>query len=262
VKERRRESEGAPAEREKGIVHFGYSKVPEDQKNKLVKEHFDSIASRYDFMNTILSFGLHYLWKRATVRMLDPLPGDVILDVCGGTADLALLAARRVGTAGRIVVYDINLAMMEAGKQKMASSPPVQNISFIQGDAEAISCADNAFDGVTVGFGIRNLTHMEKGFSEMFRVLKPGGTFVCLEFSRPTDRLFRALYDFYSFAIMPMAGKMLAGSSKAYTYLPESIRVFPLPDRLADILRNIGFTDVEYRRLTNGIAVIHKGRKP
>jgi demethylmenaquinone methyltransferase / 2-methoxy-6-polyprenyl-1,4-benzoquinol methylase len=249
-------------EPEAGTVPFGYRKVAEDEKNRLVKEHFDSIARKYDGMNTLLSFGLHHLWKRKTVKILRSGEGDVILDMCGGTADLALLAARSVGRRGRVVVYDINLAMMEAGRTKVTGSPVGERIRFVQGDGEHISFPDNTFDSVMVGFGVRNMTHMEKGLSEMFRVLKPGGTMVCLEFSKPPGWFFGLLYDLYSFTIMPLAGRLLAGTDKAYTYLPESIRVFPLPDRLADILRDIGFSHVNYKRLTRGIAVIHKGRKP
>jgi demethylmenaquinone methyltransferase/2-methoxy-6-polyprenyl-1,4-benzoquinol methylase len=246
---------------EAGTVPFGYRKVAVDEKNRLVRDHFDSIARKYDWMNTLLSFGLHHLWKRKTVKTLRAGEGDVILDMCGGTADLALLAARSVKRRGQVVVYDINLAMMEAGREKVKNSPVRERVRFVQGDGEHISCPDNTFDGIMVGFGIRNMTHMERGLSEMFRVLKPGGTLVCLEFSKPPGRFFGLLYDLYSFTIMPLAGRLLAGTDKAYTYLPESIRVFPLPDRLADILRDIGFSHVSYKRLTRGIAVIHRGRK-
>lgn len=240
---------------------FGYQKVSAAEKDRLVRDHFTSIARKYDFMNTLLSFGLHYWWKRVTVRRMPLGPGVKVLDVCGGTADLALLALKRAPDNGRIIVYDINHAMLQAGKEKVDRSGFTERVVRVQGDAETISFPDNSFDGVMVGFGIRNFTHMEKGLAEMHRVLKPGGTFVCLEFSRPTNRLFGALYDFYSFVIMPLAGSMLAGSRKAYTYLPESIRLFPSADGLASILEGLGFRNVTYQRLTNGIAVIHRAVK-
>jgi demethylmenaquinone methyltransferase/2-methoxy-6-polyprenyl-1,4-benzoquinol methylase len=240
---------------------FGYQKVSATEKDRLVRDHFTSIARRYDFMNTLLSFGLHYWWKRVTVKRMPLGKGAMILDVCGGTADLALLALKRSPGAGGIVVYDINYAMLQAGKEKVERRRFGDRIERVQGDAEIMSFADNTFDGVMVGFGIRNFTHMEKGLAEMHRVLKPGGTFVCLEFSRPTSRLFGALYDFYSFVVMPLAGSIFAGTRKAYTYLPESIRLFPSADRLASILAGLGFHDVTYERLNNGIAVIHRAVK-
>ncbi len=240
---------------------FGYQQVPAQEKVKLVQRHFDSIAVKYDFMNSLLSFGLHYLWKRAAVKMLDLKPADRVIDVCGGTADLAILAARCVGPEGRVIVYDFNRAMMEAGKNKVRSALLDARIKYIQGDAEQISFPDGQFDAAMVGFGIRNLTHREKGFAEMYRVLKPGGKMMCLEFSRPTATVFRWLYDMYSFYIMPFAGKLFTGSRTAYTYLPESIRVFPSPEQLSTLLEKIGFTQVTYCKLTNGIAVVHLGVK-
>jgi demethylmenaquinone methyltransferase/2-methoxy-6-polyprenyl-1,4-benzoquinol methylase len=236
---------------------FGFKQVPVKEKAGMVQHHFSSIAGKYDFMNTLLSFGLHYLWKRTAIKMMNLKPGKRVLDVCGGTADLAILAARYIGPEGGVVVYDFNRAMMEAGKEKVHHVLLDARIRYIQGDAEQISCPDGQFDAAMVGFGIRNLTHMEKGFTEMYRVLKPGGTLMCLEFSRPANPAFRFLYDMYSFYIMPYIGLIFTGSRTAYTYLPESIRLFPMPDELAAILRNIGFSTVTWRRLTNGIAVVH-----
>jgi demethylmenaquinone methyltransferase/2-methoxy-6-polyprenyl-1,4-benzoquinol methylase len=243
-------------------AYFGYRRVTEAEKEKLVYRHFDTVARKYDVVNTLLSFGLHHLWKRTAVRLMGLRPGDRVLDVCGGTADLAIRAARAVGPAGRVVVYDINWAMMAAGWPKVANSSLALRISYIQGNAERLSCPDASFDAAMVGFGIRNLTHPEVGFQEMFRVLKPGGKMMCLEFSRPTTRWFSRLYDFYSFYVMPAVGKIMVGSWDAYTYLPESIRMFSQPEELSAVLREIGFTQVKFRRLTNGIAVIHLGVKP
>ena len=246
---------------EEASVSFGFRKVSEAEKRKLVDKHFDSIATKYDWMNTVLSFGLHYLWKRIAVRMSGIKAGDIVLDVCGGTADLALLAAHLVGSTGHVVVYDINRAMMQRGRTKVADSGLAGRILFVQGDAERISFPDGSCDAVMVGFGIRNFVHLQQGLREMHRVLKKGGSFTCLEFSRPDPPWFRALYNFYSFVIMPLAGSILAGSRKAYTYLPESIRLFPLPDELSAMLQDIGFSAVTCKRLTSGIAVVHRAEK-
>lgn len=240
---------------------FGYNTVAEDEKTQHVLHHFNSVARWYDFMNTLLSFGIHYLWKKTAVNMMHLKSGDLVIDVCGGTADLAVLAARKIGPEGRVVVYDINKAMMDYGRKKRSVSNFGKKISFLLGNAENITFSDNTFDAAMVGFGIRNVTRMERGFEEMHRILKPGGTLMCLEFSKPVSPVFRWLYDFYSFSIMPYLGQLIAGSKKAYTHLPESIRTFPLPDKLSEILRNIGFCNVTYRRLTNGIAVVHLGVK-
>jgi demethylmenaquinone methyltransferase/2-methoxy-6-polyprenyl-1,4-benzoquinol methylase len=244
-----------------GMAHFGYQKVPEDEKVKWVMRHFNTVARKYDLMNTLLSFGIHHLWKRVAVRMLKLKVGDWVIDVCGGTGDLSVLAARAVGSSGQVVLYDINRKMMETGRPRVDKSPLKETITYVQGNAERISFSDQRFDVALIGFGIRNLTHMEEGFKEIHRVLKPGGKLMCLEFSRPTAPFFRWLYDMYSFHIMPYLGWLIVGSKRAYTYLPESIRLFPLPEELSAILENTGFSQVTYRRLTNGIAVIHLGQR-
>jgi len=244
-------------ERPGGSAFFGYERVVKTDKNRRVRLHFESIARQYDFMNTLLSFGIHHAWKRAAVRMLGLQPGQSVLDVCGGTGDLALMAAAKVGASGSVVIYDINRAMLEAGKEKILGAAMNARISMVQGNAEEISFPQDHFDAAIVSFGIRNVTDMKAGFREMHRVLKPGGKLMCLEFSKPTNPLFRWLYDVYSFYIMPFLGELIGGSRKAYTHLPETIRMFPLPDELSTILKRIGFFDITYRCLTNGIAVAH-----
>jgi demethylmenaquinone methyltransferase/2-methoxy-6-polyprenyl-1,4-benzoquinol methylase len=184
-----------------------------------------------------------------------------VLDVCGGTGDLAILASRRIGECGEVILYDINRDMILAGKTQDNYVAVRKQIRYIQGDIEAMSFPDNSIDAVMVGFGIRNVTHMEKGFTELHRVLKPGGRLMCLEFSKPVCPIFRWIYDVYSFFIMPWLGQLIAGSRSAYIHLPETIRLFPLPDELAEMLETIGFTDISFTRLTNGIAVIHTGVK-
>jgi demethylmenaquinone methyltransferase/2-methoxy-6-polyprenyl-1,4-benzoquinol methylase len=208
-----------------------------------------------------LSFGLQHVWKRTAVALLGLQPGERVVDVCGGTADLALLAARPVLPAGRLVVYDFNRAMMALGQAKVIQAGLTQGIVFVQGDAENLSLPDRSFDAAMVGFGIRNLSDMEQGLREMHRVLKPGGRLMILEFSQPTNPWFRALYDFYSFTVMPLVGKIMVNSWEAYTYLPESIRLFPTPEELSETLRGLGFSKVMYRPLSNGIAVVHVAKK-
>jgi demethylmenaquinone methyltransferase/2-methoxy-6-polyprenyl-1,4-benzoquinol methylase len=243
------------------IASYGFELMPADAKAQRVRHHFESVARYYDLMNTLLSFGIHYLWKRTAVATLALQPGDHVLDVCGGTGDLAILAARAVGPAGRVAIYDINRPMILAGIPKFTHTALAPRITAIQGDAEHLAITANRFDAVMVGFGIRNVTDMPRGFREMYRILKPGGKMMCLEFSKPRATLFRRLYDLYSFYVMPWLGEILVGNRAAYTHLPETIRMFPLPDELARILTDIGFRDVAYRRLTNGIAVIHVGVK-
>ncbi|WP_373499289.1 bifunctional demethylmenaquinone methyltransferase/2-methoxy-6-polyprenyl-1,4-benzoquinol methylase UbiE [Desulfococcus sp.] len=242
-------------------THIGYRRIARNEKSRWVRHQFDTVASRYDLMNTLLSAGIHYLWKQRAVRLLDLRPGNAVLDVCGGTGDLAVSALKRVMPGGSVVLYDINREMMRAGRRKRTHAALRRRIRFLQGDAEQMALAENTFDAAVVGFGMRNLTDMAAGFREMHRVLRPGGRMVCLEFSRPVAPFFRWLYDRYSFHVMPWLGERLTGSRQAYTYLPESIRLFPPPAELARLLSTIGFTRVEHWRLTNGVAVIHRGVK-
>jgi demethylmenaquinone methyltransferase/2-methoxy-6-polyprenyl-1,4-benzoquinol methylase len=243
------------------LVSFGSQRVSPEDKRRLVQDHFDTVAPRYDLTNTLLSFGLQHVWKRTAVALLGLKPGERVVDVCGGTADLALLAARIVLPAGRLVVYDFNRAMMALGQAKVQEAGAAHAIAFVQGDAEILALADRSFDAAMVGFGIRNLSDMEQGLREMHRVLKPGGRLMILEFSQPTNPWFRALYDFYSFTVMPLVGKIMVNSWEAYTYLPESIRLFPTPGELSETLLGLGFSEVIYRPLSNGIAVAHVARK-
>jgi demethylmenaquinone methyltransferase/2-methoxy-6-polyprenyl-1,4-benzoquinol methylase len=240
---------------------FGFKRMAVEEKVNAVMGHFDRVAPRYDFMNNLCSFGIQMTWKRAAVARMTIRPGDRVLDVCGGTADLALLAARRAGREGSAVVCDLNRPMMRYGETKVARARPARRIDFVQGDAERLPFGDGTFDAAMVGFGIRNLTHLKQGFREMHRVLKPGGTLMCLEFSRPVNPVFRRLYDFHSFVVMPLLGQLLAGNRDGYVCLPETIRLFALPEELSTILEEIGFDQVDYRRMTNGIAVVHSGIK-
>jgi demethylmenaquinone methyltransferase/2-methoxy-6-polyprenyl-1,4-benzoquinol methylase len=242
-------------------TNFGYSTVAVEEKPKLVQDHFSSSAARYDLMNTVMSLGVHHRWRRTAIKMMGLQAGDHVLDVCGGTADLSILAARAIGPTGRVTLYDFNRSMMEAGRPKVVRASLAGRIRYVQGDAQEIALASGQFDAAMVGFGIRNLTNPERGFEEMHRVLRPGGKLMCLEFSRPTSAWFRRLYDLHSFLYMPLVMRTLGRSMPSYTYLPESIRTFPLPDEVTDTLERIGFAHVTYRSLTNGISVAHVGVK-
>ena len=242
-------------------ARFGSEELEESKKADRVRRHFDSVAARYDLMNTLLSMGIHYAWKQFAIQHMGLKPGDRVLDVCGGTGDLSVSALKAVGDTGQVVLCDINWRMMQAGKYKPTHQAYRRKIQFVQGDAEQIAFPDETFDQVMVGFAIRNITHMVRAFQEMYRVLKPGGVFMCLEFSKPATPWFRRLYDFYSFNIMPHLGDLLVGTRKAYTCLPETIRLFLMPEELSDIFRRIGYTDVRFKRLTNGIAVVHIATK-
>ncbi len=238
-------------------VSFGSRRVSHQEKKSLVQGHFDTVAARYDLTNNLLSFGLQRVWKRKAVAWLGLTRGERVLDACGGTADLGLLAARPVGPEGRIIIYDFNRAMLAVGRDKIEPAGMAATMSLVQGDVEQIALHDHTFEAALVGFGIRNLAAMEAGLQELYRVLKPGGRLLILEFSQPTNPWFRTLYDLYSFTVMPLVGKIMMGSWEAYTYLPESIRLFASPDELRVRLERVGFSRVDYHRLSNGIAVMY-----
>jgi len=243
-------------------VPFGYRTVGAEEKKRLVHDQFTPIAGTYDRADALLSLGLHFRWKRAAVRRLGLRPGESVLDVCGGTADLALRAAKRLGMSGRAVVCDFNRPMMEAGRTKSGRDRHGEIISFVQGDAERLPFPDASFDAVTVGFGLRNLVDLDRGLDEIFRVLKPGGRLSALEFSLPRRRWQRSVYAFYTFRIMLPAARSITGTDGPFRYLAESIRVFDPPRGVAGRLGRAGFADVSFSRRTLGVAVIYFGRKP
>jgi demethylmenaquinone methyltransferase/2-methoxy-6-polyprenyl-1,4-benzoquinol methylase len=247
-----------PADR----VTFGYREVTTAEKNRLVQEQFTPIARTYDLADSLLSFGLDSRWRRRAIDLLGLHRGDRVLDACGGTAGLARLAARRVGTDGQVIVLDLNRPMMEVGKRRVATDAGPNVVSFVQGDAEDVKFPDGSFDAVTIGFGLRNLAHPRNGLGEFLRLLKPGGQLMILEFSLPVHPVLRGLYHLYSFYWMPFAGRLICGTGTSFRYLAQSIRVFPSPEELADQLRTSGFTEVRFERFTNGIAVAYLGVKP
>ncbi len=243
------------------MTYFGNTVIPEDEKEKRVKEVFDSVASKYDLMNDLMSLGTHRLWKRLIASETSLRPGQRAIDVAGGTADIAMLMAERVGETGSVVVYDINSEMLKVGRDRCVDRGLLSGIEFVQGNAEEISFEDNTFHCATVGFGIRNVTHLDRAFREMTRVVKPGGKVICLEFSHPESGLVKRLYDFYSFNVIPAVGELVTGNRGAYVYLPESIRKFPPQEELKKIMEGAGLFKVRYSNLFNGIAAVHVGVK-
>ena len=242
-------------------TYFGNKLIPEGEKKPLVNKVFDTVASRYDLMNDLMSLTAHRLWKRFAARKTKLLPGQSALDLAGGTADIAILLGDRVGAKGSVTVCDINPDMLELGRDKCIDSGHIGNMSFVQGDAEAIPFDDNTFHAVTIGFGIRNVTHLDKAIREMTRVTKPGGRVLCLEFSRPFSAILARLYDAYSFSIIPAIGGAVAGDRAPYVYLAESIRRFPPQEEFKEMLEDAGLKKVRFHNLTGGIAAVHVGVK-
>lgn len=244
-----------------GTTHFGFREVPETEKAGLVGEVFSSVAGKYDLMNDLMSLGIHRLWKRFTIDQARARPGQHVLDVAGGTGDLGAALARRVGPRGRVVISDINPAMLEVGRNRLADKGIVGNVEFVEADAEHLPFADQEFDIVTLAFGIRNMTHPEQALREIQRVLKPGGRALILEFSHPTWPGLGPVYDAYSFHLLPHLGHLVAGDRESYQYLVESIRRWADQDTLKQMMERAGFDLVEYFNLSGGIVALHKGIK-
>ena len=235
---------------------FGFEKVPEDEKARRVAGVFDSVAARYDLMNDLMSAGLHRVWKRFTVEQSGLRPGHRVLDVAGGTADLALQFARRVGAGGEVVLTDINPAMLARGRDRMLDAGLLAPV--VQCDAERLPFPDAHFDCVSVAFGLRNMTRKDRALAEMRRVLKPGGRLLVLEFSRVWQPL-QPLYDAYSLKVLPLLGKLVANDSASYRYLAESIRVHPDQEQLKTLMEQAGLEQVEYFNLSAGVVALHRG---
>jgi demethylmenaquinone methyltransferase/2-methoxy-6-polyprenyl-1,4-benzoquinol methylase len=237
---------------------FGFREVGEDEKTRLVREVFDHVAGRYDLMNDLMSGGIHRRWKAELIDRLKPRPNEILLDVAGGTGDIARRFLRRA-KSGQVIVCDINAAMVSAGRDRALDDGILNGITWLVGDAEDLPLADASVDCCTISFGLRNVTRKERALEEVRRVLKPAGRFFCLEFSQVEAPLLRRLYDLYSFTILPRLGAVVARDRDAYQYLVESIRRFPPQAELAAMMGRAGFEQVSWRNLSGGIAAIHSG---
>jgi demethylmenaquinone methyltransferase/2-methoxy-6-polyprenyl-1,4-benzoquinol methylase len=240
-------------------THFGYQQVDREEKASRVRAVFDSVASRYDLMNDLMSLGIHRLWKRFAVELAGVRRGQRVLDLASGTGDLAARFAALVGPEGRVVVSDINSAMLEQGRARMADRGIVGNVEYAQVDAESIPFDDNSFDCVSIGFGLRNVTDKQRALESMFRVLKPGGRALILEFSHATGQPLKGAYDLYSFRVLPLMGRLVANDEESYRYLAESIRVHPDQETLLGMLADAGFERCRYQNLAGGIVALHSG---
>lgn len=242
-------------------THFGFKQVAIDDKAALVRGVFDSVAGKYDLMNDLMSLGIHRIWKRLAVQLSNVRKGEQVLDLAGGTGDLSVLFEKRVGPTGKIVLADINSEMLRNGRNRLIDKGLIANITYAQVNAECLPFADNTFDCVCIGFGLRNVTDKMSALRSMFRVLKPGGRLIVLEFSHPTDKLTEKVYDFYSFSILPKIGKVIAQDEDSYRYLAESIRMHPKQEELKSMMQQAGFERCEYFNMTQGIVAVHRGYK-
>ncbi|GAB2626597.1 bifunctional demethylmenaquinone methyltransferase/2-methoxy-6-polyprenyl-1,4-benzoquinol methylase UbiE [Novilysobacter erysipheiresistens] len=254
-------SEQTPHENKPGTTHFGFRDVPTGDKQKLVGQVFSSVAGNYDLMNDLMSMGVHRVWKRYFVATAQVRRGDRVLDLAGGTGDIALLLRNRVGDSGSIVLGDINGDMLRVGRDRMVDKGRVAGFEYVQMNAEKLPFPDASFDLVTIAFGLRNVTDKDAALREMHRVLKVGGQARVLEFSAVTADWFKPLYDFHSFKVLPRLGKLFANDAHSYQYLAESIRKHPPQDELKTMMDEAGFARCDYRNLSGGIVAIHTGYK-
>ncbi|HRY18156.1 MAG TPA: bifunctional demethylmenaquinone methyltransferase/2-methoxy-6-polyprenyl-1,4-benzoquinol methylase UbiE [Candidatus Competibacteraceae bacterium] len=242
-------------------THFGYQTVAANEKARKVAGVFDSVASRYDLMNDLMSLGVHRLWKRFAVSLCGIHRGDRVLDLAGGTGDLSSRLLHMAGPKGLVVLSDINASMLHEGRKRLVDEGAVGNIVYVQADAEQLPFPDNTFDCLTIGFGLRNVTRKERALEAMYRTLKPGGRAIILEFSHPVVPGLKPAYDLYSFAVLPFLGKLVAGDTASYRYLAESIRMHPDQSTLLHMMEAAGFERCQYFNLSGGIVAVHRGYK-
>ena len=240
---------------------FGYERVKTAEKAGRVREVFDSVAAQYDLMNDLMSGGLHRLWKRFTIELSAVRSGQTVLDIAGGTGDLAAKFSKLVGTDGKVILADINAAMLSVGRDRLIDKGALSNIDVVQADAQFLPFEDNSIDCITIAFGLRNVTDKAKALRSMHRVLKPGGRLLVLEFSKPTSPLLSKVYDAYSFSALPAMGKLITDDADSYRYLAESIRKHPDQESLLEMVEDAGFVDCRYHNMTGGIVAVHRGIK-
>ncbi|MGH8528750.1 MAG: bifunctional demethylmenaquinone methyltransferase/2-methoxy-6-polyprenyl-1,4-benzoquinol methylase UbiE [Nevskiales bacterium] len=245
----------------KDTTHFGFQTVAKKDKQKLVRGVFDSVARRYDLMNDVMSLGAHRLWKRFTVDLANVRAGEQVLDLAGGTGDLAAAFSPRVGAKGLVVLSDINAVMLQEGRRRLLDAGRLSGLAFAQANAETLPFADESFDCITIGFGLRNVTDKLKALSSMLRVLKSGGRLLVLEFSKPQLPGLDKIYDQYSFKILPLMGRVIADDEASYRYLAESIRKHPDQEALKAMMEDVGYQRVQYYNLTGGVVAVHRGYK-
>jgi demethylmenaquinone methyltransferase / 2-methoxy-6-polyprenyl-1,4-benzoquinol methylase len=238
---------------------FGFERVAWNDKARRVRGVFDSVADNYDLMNDLMSGGVHRLWKQFVLSLTALRPGQAALDVAGGTGDLTAGMSKQVGSQGLVVLSDINAAMLDRGRDRLVDDGIVGNVAYVQANAERLPFADESFDCVTIGFGLRNVTDKPAALASMQRVLRPGGQLLVLEFSQPTTPALKAIYDTYSFRVLPLLGQWVARDAESYRYLAESIRMHPDQETLLGMLRDAGLEDCRYHNLTGGIVAVHRG---
>ncbi|HGE8406432.1 TPA: bifunctional demethylmenaquinone methyltransferase/2-methoxy-6-polyprenyl-1,4-benzoquinol methylase UbiE [Serratia marcescens] len=249
------------ADQPQETTDFGFRTVARDEKQAMVADVFHSVAAKYDVMNDLMSFGIHRIWKRFTIDCSGVRRGQRVLDLAGGTGDLAAKFSRMVGEQGQVVLADINDSMLKMGREKLRDRGIVGNINYVQANAEALPLPDNYFDCITISFGLRNVTDKDKALRSMFRVLKPGGRLLVLEFSKPLLAPLSKAYDAYSFHVLPKIGELVVKDPDSYRYLAESIRMHPDQETLKGMMGNAGFENVTYFNLTGGIVALHRGFK-
>lgn len=242
-------------------THFGYENVAVEDKATRVAEVFHSVANKYDIMNDLMSGGVHRLWKRYTINKSGVKKGDTVLDLAGGTGDLAAKFTRLVGPQGKVILSDINESMLEQGRERLTNMGIAGNIEYVQADAEDLPFEDNTFDLVTMAFGLRNVTEKKNALKSILRCLKPGGKLMVLEFSKPAVPGLDVVYDHYSFKVLPAVGKLVANDAESYRYLAESIRMHPDQETLKGMMEEAGFDKVSYHNMTGGIVALHTGYK-
>ncbi len=242
-------------------THFGYQEVPREEKVRKVGAVFDSVASNYDVMNDLMSLGIHRLWKRFAIEMTSLRPGQRVLDLASGTGDLAAQLSKVVGEEGEVIASDINGSMLTTGRERLIDQGIVNNVRYLQTNAESLPFPDNHFDCVTIAFGLRNVTDKARALQAMQRVLKPGGRLLVLEFSKLTVAPLKPLYELYSFKLLPLMGKLIANDADSYRYLAESIRMHPDQESLKRMMISAGLARCDYHNLSGGIVALHRGYK-